>query len=199
MKSAAQSGILSLICIALWSLLMCSAAPLPESSGDPELIQFKWKNKEFVARMKSEISDLKESMRTDFSLGTDDQFLFMQDFLSIEQVDHSHCQKATCDLGNCFKQLRAGLHTYYGYLSHIKQILPNYTNRVSSLQLDTSNLSTNIQLQFEESSLPVVTYPQAENQSNIFQAQREIGSYLVLRKFMLFMDVITRALNHCIV
>ncbi|XP_042332461.1 myelomonocytic growth factor-like isoform X2 [Sceloporus undulatus] len=178
---------------------MCSAAPITESSGDPELIQFKWKNKEFVARMKVEIADLKELMHTDLNLGADNQLLFMQGFLGIGQVDHSHCQVATCNMGGCFKQLQAGLQTYYGYLSHIKQILPKYANRLSALQLDTSNLSTNIQLQMEESSLPVVTYPQTENQPTFLQVQREIGSYLVLRKFMMFMDIITRALNHCIV
>ncbi|KAH0626870.1 hypothetical protein JD844_002141, partial [Phrynosoma platyrhinos] len=192
-------GILSLIYIALWQLLMCAAVPITESSGDPDLIQFKWKNKEFVARMKVEITDLKELMRTDLNLGTDNQLLFMQGFLGIEQVDHSHCQIATCNMGGCFKQLRVGLQTYYGYLSHIKQILPKYADRLASLQLDTSNLATNIQLQMEESSLPVVTYPQTENQPTFLQVQREIGSYLVLRKFMMFMDIITRALNHCIV
>ncbi|XP_020661538.2 granulocyte colony-stimulating factor [Pogona vitticeps] len=194
--NSAQSGLLFIISSALW-LLLCSAAPLPEFSGDPGFQQFIRKNQEFVTKIRNEVSEMKELVRDEFKLGSDAELLLVQGLLGIEQVDHSHCWKQTCDMEGCFNQIRAGLHTYYGYLSHISHILPNQANRVASLQLDSSNLSTNIQQQMQESGLSAVTYPQPESQPTFVQTQREIGSYLVLRNFLKFMDITYRALRHC--
>ncbi|KAJ7313577.1 hypothetical protein JRQ81_005084 [Phrynocephalus forsythii] len=144
--NSAQNGLLLVISIAL-RLLMCCGVPLPEFSGDPGFQQFIRKNQEFVTKIKHEVSEMKDLVHDEFSLGSDGELLLVQGLLGIEQVDHSHCRKQTCDMEGCFNQIRAGLHTYYGYLTHISQILPNHANRVASLQLDSSNLSTNIQQQ----------------------------------------------------
>ncbi|XP_062994024.1 myelomonocytic growth factor-like [Elgaria multicarinata webbii] len=161
-----------------------------------EFQQFVRKNQEFVSRIMSDISALKNLVHKDFRLGNDNELLIVQGILAIQQVDLSHCQKNLFDTEVCFNEIQAGLHTYNAYLSYIGQILPRYAQQVASLQLDISNLSTNIQHQMEESGLTVVTYPQAENQLSFVETQREIGSYLVLRNLQTFMEVTSRALRH---
>ncbi|XP_063158127.1 myelomonocytic growth factor-like [Candoia aspera] len=191
-----RGGGLLLVSIALcW--LTCLAAPATEFSGDPGLQHFVWKNKQFVSRIKSDIVALNELVRKAFSLGNDRELMMMQKILGIEQVDVSHCPQDLCDMEGCFNQIRAGLQTYSGYLSYVSQILTTYTDQVANIQVDVSNLSTNIQQQMEESSLTSVVYPQAENEPKFVKIQREVGSYLVLRSLQKFMDRIFRALRHC--
>ncbi|XP_039215050.1 myelomonocytic growth factor-like isoform X2 [Crotalus tigris] len=180
--SSTRSGLL-LVSIAL-SWLMCSAAPHAEFSGDPGLHQFVSKNKEFVIRIKTDLLALNELVRKAFSFGSNRELITIEKLLGIQQVNISHCQQDPCDMERCFNQVQAGLQTYSGYLSYIHQILVTYADQVHGIQLDISNLSHNIQ-------------QQAENEPKFVEVQREIGSYLVLRKLQLFMDMIFRALRHC--
>ncbi|XP_044303132.1 granulocyte colony-stimulating factor [Varanus komodoensis] len=194
--NSALSGILSLISVALWSRL-CSAVPLAEFSGDPGFQEFIRKNREFVYKIKSDVTALKNLVHKDFKLGSDDELSMVQGILGINQVDHSHCPKNPCDTEGCFNQIQTGLHTYHAYLSYIAQILPSYAGQVAALQLENTNLSSNIQLQMEESGMSTVTYPQAENQLSFPETQRVMGSYLVLRNLQKFMEMTFRALRHC--
>ncbi|XP_058037532.1 myelomonocytic growth factor-like isoform X1 [Ahaetulla prasina] len=193
--SSTRSGLL-LVSIAL-SWLMCLAAPHAEFSGDPGLHQFVSKNKEFAIRIKADLLVLNGLVRKAFSFGSNRELITIEKLLGIQQVNISHCQQDPCDMERCFNQIQAGLQTYSGYLSYIRQILTTYSDQVFNIQLDISNLSHNIQQQMEESSLTSVVYPQAENEPKFLEVQREIGSYLVLCKLQIFMDMIFRALRHC--
>ncbi|XP_025022516.1 myelomonocytic growth factor-like [Python bivittatus] len=189
-------SVLLLVSIALcW--LTCLAAPQAEFSGDPGLQQFVRKNKQFITGIKADIVALNGLVRKAFGLGSDTELMLIQKILGVEEADVSHCRQDPCDMEGCFNQILAGLQTYSGYLSHVSQILTTYTDRVVNVQLDVSNLSSNIQRQMEESSLTSVVYPQAESVPKFVEVQREIGSYLVLRNLQKFMDEIFRALRHC--
>ncbi|XP_048373620.1 myelomonocytic growth factor-like [Sphaerodactylus townsendi] len=178
---------------------MSASAPLPESSGDPELHQFVQKNREFVFRIKQDVSNIRKLMRKEFKLGSDDELILIQELLAIPKVDLSQCHTDPCDTAGCFNQIRAGLHTYHGYFSHIKEILPNFASHMDVLQVDVSNLSSNLQRQMQESGMTVVAYPQVEGQArpSFLQNEMQIGSYLVLRHFQKFLEMTLRALRHC--
>nr|XP_056719437.1 myelomonocytic growth factor-like [Euleptes europaea] len=191
-------SVLSLLSIAL-SWAMSASAPLPESSGDPELHQFIQKNREFVFRIKEDVAKIRKLMRKEFKLGSDDELMLMQEFLAIPQVDLSQCHSDPCDMAGCFNQIRAGLHTYHGYFAHIKEILPSFAAQMEGLQVDVSNLSSNLQQQMQESGMTVVAYPHLEGQAlpSFLQSERQVGSYLVLRHFQKFLEMTLRALRHC--
>ncbi|XP_077171272.1 granulocyte colony-stimulating factor isoform X2 [Paroedura picta] len=178
---------------------MSASAPLPESSGDPELLQFVQKNREFVLRIKEDATRTRKLMRKEFKLGNDDELMLMQELLGISQVDLSLCRTDPCDMAGCFNQIRTGLHTYHGYFSHIKEILPSFTSHIESLQVDISNLSSNLQQQMQESGLAVVAYPTVENPTrpSFLESEKQIGSYLALRNFEKFLEMTFRALRHC--
>ncbi|XP_054850736.1 granulocyte colony-stimulating factor isoform X2 [Eublepharis macularius] len=178
---------------------MSASAPLPEYSGDPELNHFIHKNREFAFRIKKDVAKIRELMRKAFNIISDSELMLMQEFLGIPQVDLSLCHADPCDMAGCFNQIRAGLHTYHGYFSHIKEILPSFAGHMGSLQVDVSNLSSNLQQQMQERGLTVVTYPQMESQDlpSFLQKEREIGSYLALGKFQKFLEMTLRALRHC--
>ncbi|KAL7977081.1 hypothetical protein Chor_009030 [Crotalus horridus] len=186
--SSTRSGLL-LVSIAL-SWLMCSAAPHAEFSGDPGLHQFVSKNKEFVIRIKTDLLALNELVRKAFSFGSNRELITIEKLLGIQQVNISYCQQDPCDMMlDNLGISNISREEYYKIVT--------YADQVHGIQLDISNLSHNIQQQMEESSLTSVIYPQAENEPKFVEVQREIGSYLVLRKLQLFMDMIFRALRHC--
>ncbi|XP_034956911.2 myelomonocytic growth factor-like [Zootoca vivipara] len=183
--SSERSVIFPLISIALW-WWVCSATPLPETV----LNQL-----EFVLRIRRDVANMKNDLRTEFKLGSEYELQLVQEILRIEQVDYSHCRKDLCNKEDCFNQIQAGLSTYLHSLSHVAQMLPSFSERVTDLQLDLSNLSSNIQHQILESVATTVTYPQGETLD--LQNQRAIGSYLVVRNLENFMKSIARALRHC--
>ncbi|XP_028559913.2 granulocyte colony-stimulating factor isoform X1 [Podarcis muralis] len=189
--STERSVIFPLISIALWGL-MCSATPLPETSGYPDSVL---DNLEFVLRIRKDVAKMKNDLRKEFRLGSDNELQLVQEILRIEQVDYSHCRKDLCNKEDCFNQIQTGLSTYQHSLSHVAQILPSFSERVTGLQLDLSNLSTNIHRQILESVVTAVTFPQGETLD--LQNQRAIGSYLVVRNLEKFMEAIARALRHC--
>ncbi|XP_034992045.2 myelomonocytic growth factor-like [Zootoca vivipara] len=189
--SSERSVIFPLISIALW-WWMCSATPLPETSGYPDSVLG---NLEFVLRIRKDVAKTKNDLRKEFRIGSDNELQLVQEILRIEQVDYSHCRKELCNKEDCFNQIQAGLSTYLHSLSHVAQMLPSFSKRVTDLQLDLSNLSTNIQWQILESVATTVTYPQGETLD--LQNQRAIGSYLVIRNLEKFTEAIARALRHC--
>ncbi|XP_015279009.1 PREDICTED: myelomonocytic growth factor-like [Gekko japonicus] len=191
-------SIFSLLTIAL-SWTMSASAPLPESSGDPELLQFVQKNREFVLRIKQDVSRVRKLMQKEFKIHSDDELMLMREMLDISQMDLSLCRTDPCDLAGCFNQIRTGLQTYHGYFSRIKELLPNFAGHVDGLQVDVSNLSSNLQQQMQENGLTVVAYPQTESQANpsFLESEKEAGSYLVLRNFERFLEMTFRALRHC--
>uniref|UniRef100_A0A8D0BP07 Colony stimulating factor 3 n=1 Tax=Salvator merianae TaxID=96440 RepID=A0A8D0BP07_SALMN len=188
-----RSQILSLIGFALW-WIMCSAAPLPDFSGDSGFQQFVHKNREFVTKIKGDVSTIKNLLSQAFKFD-DSQLLMAQQFLNIKPMDHSLCRKESCDVEGCFSQIQIGLENYRQALSLISEILPDYADQLSSLQADILNLSINIRDQMETIGITLVTYPTAEN--IVLQNQREIGSYLILHNLQKFMEAIYRALRHC--
>lgn len=191
---SAHCSILSLIPSALW-LLTCSAAPLMEFSGDQGFQQFLRKNEEFARTIKSDVVEMKEHICKEFKIGHDDELQLVRNVLAIPRVTLS-CNP--CNVEDCFNQIQAGLHIYHGYLARIAEVLPSYANQVTSLQLDVSNLSTNIKQQMEESGLPTVSYPQEETHvlPNL-EGQKEVGSYIILDNFKGFLEMTIRALRHC--
>ncbi|XP_066487120.1 granulocyte colony-stimulating factor [Tiliqua scincoides] len=193
---SARSGILSLISSALWWVI-CSAAPLMEFSGDPGFQQFLRKNEEFALKINSDVVAMKDRMREEFKLGNDSELQLLREILAIQQVT-LNCHSSLCNVEDCFNQIWTGLQTYKSYLIRVAEVLPSYANQVTSLQLDVSNLSANIQQQMEESGLPTVSYPQAETKvlPNL-ESQKQIGSYIILNYFKGFLEMTIRALRHC--
>ncbi|XP_034957970.1 myelomonocytic growth factor-like [Zootoca vivipara] len=183
--SSERSVIFPLVSIALW-WWVCSATPLPEIA----LNQL-----EFVHRIRRDVANMKNDLRTEFKIGSDNELQLMQQILRIEQVDYSHCQNDLCNKEDCFNQIQAGLSTYLHTLSQVAQVLPIFSQRVNDLKLDLSNLSSNIQHQILENEGTTVTYPQGETLG--LQNQRAIGSYLVVRNLENFMEAIAQALWHC--
>ncbi|XP_060111535.1 myelomonocytic growth factor-like [Heteronotia binoei] len=192
------ASVLSLFAVVL-SWAMSASVPLPESSGDPELLQFVQKNREFVLRIKEDVVRTRKLMRKEFKLGSDNELMLMQELLDIPQADLSLCRTEPCDMAGCFNQIRTGLHTYHGYFSHIKEILPSFASHMNGLQADVTNLSANLQQQMQESGLTIVAYPQTEGQAHpsFLQSEKQIGSYLLLRNFERFLEMTFRALRHC--
>ncbi|KAJ6660614.1 hypothetical protein lerEdw1_017611 [Lerista edwardsae] len=188
---SARSEIISLISSALW--LMCSAAPLMEYSGDQGFLR---KNEEFAHKIKSDVVAMKERLRADFSIGPDNELQLIRELLAIPQVP-LNCHSNPCNVGDCFNQIRAGLHTYEGYLSQIAEVLPSYADRVRLLWLDVCNLSANIQQQMEETGLPTVTYPQANQVLTTLGDQKQVGSYIILDYLKGFLEMTIRTLRHC--
>ncbi|KAJ6660613.1 hypothetical protein lerEdw1_017610 [Lerista edwardsae] len=186
---SARSEILSLmISSALW--MMCSAAPLTYSR-DKEFFR---KKAEFTLQIGRDVVAMKKHLRAEFSIGPNKELQLMKERLKILIPIDCH---SICNGGDCFNQIRAGLHTYEGYLSQIADALPSYADRVQLLQLGVRNLSTSIQPQMEETGLPTVTYPQANQVLTKLGDKKQVGSYIILDYLQGFLEMIIWVLRHC--
>ncbi|KAJ6660627.1 hypothetical protein lerEdw1_017624 [Lerista edwardsae] len=195
---SARSEILSLISSALW--MMCLAVPLMAYSGDPRFFS---KNMEFAHKIRSDVVAMKERLHAKFRIVRIQNSVFSNELQLMRElvaIPSLNCDSDPCNLEDCFNQIRAGLHTYEGYLSQIADALPSYADRVRLLRLDVWNLSANIQQQMEETGLPTVTYPQANQVLTKLGNQNwkdVVRSYIILDDLKEFLEMTIRALRHC--
>uniref|UniRef100_A0A7M4E3K4 Colony stimulating factor 3 n=1 Tax=Crocodylus porosus TaxID=8502 RepID=A0A7M4E3K4_CROPO len=194
----------------LLSTLLClkyivlHAAPLSEFSGDQGFQLFLQKNLEFTRKIKMDVENMRQHMCDNFQLCKEEELMLVKQNLNIFQPSLNQCLSKPFQVDVCFSQIREGLQTYHGYLFTIAQLLPSHSTQVEGLQLDTSNLSTNIQQQIEALGLNMgmVTYPKEEGQGTLLtfssQFYQQAGGYIILANFQLFLDLAYRVLRHLI-
>ncbi|XP_074972643.1 granulocyte colony-stimulating factor [Phalacrocorax aristotelis] len=179
-----------------WAL---HGAPLAELSGDQDFQLFLQKNLEFTRKIKGDVAALQDAVCKTFQLCKEEELLLVRQDLGIAQVPLEKCHSRTFQVEACFSQIRDGLRTYHGSLAVVLELLPGHTGTVETLQLDTANLSSNIQQQMEDLGLATVTYP-TESQGPLpaFSShfQQQVGGFFILANFQRFLETAYRALRH---
>ncbi|NXY25588.1 MGF factor, partial [Atrichornis clamosus] len=190
-------GLALLLCVLLWRAL--HGAPLPELSGDQDFQLFLQRNLEFTRKIRGDAAALQHVVCDTFQLCNEDELLLVRQDLDITQVPLEQCHSRTFQAETCFSQIRAGLRVYHSSLSTIRELLPGHAELVETLQLDTANLSSNIQQQMEDLGLATVTYP-TENQEPLptFSSHfhHQVGGFFILANFQRFLETAYRALRH---
>ncbi|NXC34584.1 MGF factor, partial [Campylorhamphus procurvoides] len=179
-----------------WAL---HGAPLPDFSGDQDFQLFLQKNLEFTGKIRGDVAALQSVVCDTFQLCKEEELLLVWQDLAILQVPLEQCHSRSFQAETCLNQIRAGLHIYQGSLAAVRDLLPNHAGLVETLQLDTANLSSNIQQQMEDLGLATVTYP-TENPDPLptFSSHfhHQVGGFFILANFQRFLETAYRALRH---
>ncbi|KAM6108005.1 granulocyte colony-stimulating factor [Pterocles gutturalis] len=182
---------------ARWRVL--DGAPLAELSGDQDFQLFLHKNLEFTRKIRGDVAALQRAVCDMFQLCTEDELLLVRQDLGLAPVPLEQCHGRAFQAEACFSQIRAGLRTYHGSLATIRELLPEQTALVETLQLDAANLSSNIQQQMEDLGLATVTFP-AEDQGPLpafsSRFQQQVGGFFILANFQRFLETAYRVLRH---
>ncbi|NXE95649.1 MGF factor, partial [Menura novaehollandiae] len=190
-------GLALLLGVLLWRVL--HGAPLAELSGDQDFQLFLQRNLEFTRKIRGDVAELQLVVCDTFQLCNEDELLLVRQDLDIAQVPLEQCHRRTFQAETCFNQIRAGLRIYHNSLATIRELLPGHAGLVETLQLDTANLSSNIQQQMEDLGLATVTYP-TENQEPLptFSSHfhHQVGGFFILANFQRFLETAYRALRH---
>uniref|UniRef100_A0A8C3FAF4 Colony stimulating factor 3 n=1 Tax=Chrysemys picta bellii TaxID=8478 RepID=A0A8C3FAF4_CHRPI len=179
---------------------MLHAAPLAEFSGDQDFQQFLQKDLEYIRKIKGDVAQVQELVCTTLQLCNEEELMLVKQKLGISQAPLDQCHSKTFQ-DACFSQIRDGLQIYHGHLALLLQLLPAHSSLVDALQLDVSNLSTNIQQQMEDlGGLNTVTYPKAEGQDTLpslsSDFDKQAGGFIILANFKRFLETSLRALRH---
>ncbi|NXX86887.1 MGF factor, partial [Urocolius indicus] len=196
-----SSGTLSLLLGTLlwapWRVL--HGAPLAELSGDQDFQLFLHKNLEFTRKIKGDVAALQRVVCDTFQLCKEEELLLVQQSLGITQAPLERCHGRAFQPESCFSQIRDGLRAYHSSLTAVAELLPEQASLVETLQLDTANLSSNIQQQVEDLGLTTVTYP-TEDQSPLptfpSSFHHQVGCFVILANFQRFLETAYRALRH---
>ncbi|XP_051496231.1 granulocyte colony-stimulating factor [Apus apus] len=190
-------GLALLLGALLWQAL--DGAPLAELSGDQDFQLFLHKNLEFTRKIKGDVAVLQQAVCDTFQLCKEEELLLVQQDLGITRAPLEQCHSRTFQADACFSQIRAGLRAYRGSLAAVLELLPGQAGLVETLQLDTANLSSNIQQQMEDLGLATVTYP-AEDRGPLpaFSSDfhHQVGGFFILANFQRFLETAYRALRH---
>ncbi|NXK87479.1 MGF factor, partial [Formicarius rufipectus] len=179
-----------------WAL---HGAPLPELSGDQDFQLFLQRNLEFTGKIRGDVATLQRLVCDTFQLCKEEELLLVRQDMNIAQVALEQCHSRSFQAETCLNQIRAGLHIYQGSLAAVWDLLPGHAGLVETLQLDTANLSSNIQQQMEDLGLVTVTYP-TENPDPLptFSSHfhHQVGGFFILANFQRFLETAYRALRH---
>ncbi|NXG62846.1 MGF factor, partial [Hemiprocne comata] len=178
-----SGGLALLLGALLWRAL--DGAPLAELSGDQDFQLFLHKSLEFTRKIKGDVAVLQQAVCDTFQLCKEEELLLVRQDLGITQTPLEQCHSRTFQADACFSQIRAGLRAYHGSLTAVLELLPGQAGLVETLQLDTANLSSNIQQQ-DWGSLPAF--------SSHFHHQ--VGGFFILANFQRFLETAYRALRH---
>ncbi|XP_008503985.1 granulocyte colony-stimulating factor [Calypte anna] len=188
---------LLLLGVLLWRAL--DGAPLGELSGDQDFQLFLHKNLEFTRKIKGDVAMLQQVVCDTFQLCKEEELLLVRQDLGITQTPLEQCHSRTFQAEVCLSQLRDGLRAYHSSLAAILELLPEHAGLVEALQLDTANLSSNIQQQMEDLGLATVTYPTKDQGSlSAFSSHfhHQVGGFFILANFQRFLETAYRALRH---
>ncbi|XP_071584362.1 granulocyte colony-stimulating factor [Heliangelus exortis] len=190
-------GLTLLLGVLLWRAL--DGAPLGELSGDQDFQLFLHKNLEFTRKIKGDVAVLQQVVCNTFQLCKEEELLLVRQDLGITQTSLEQCHGRTFQAEVCLSQLRDGLRAYHSSLAAILELLPEHARLVETLQLDTANLSSNIQQQMEDLGLATVTYPtKDQGPLSAFSSHfhQQVGGFFILANFQRFLETAYRALRH---
>ncbi|OXB63667.1 hypothetical protein ASZ78_008982 [Callipepla squamata] len=192
-----QALALAAVLSAAWRAL--HGAPVAELSGDHDFQLFLHKNLEFTRKIRGDVAALQRVVCDTFQLCAEEELRLVQQDLPLTQPRLEQCHSRGFQAEVCFGQIHAGLRAYQGSLGAVLLLLPEHTALVETLQLDTANLSSNIQQQMEDLGLDAVT-PPAEQRSPppAFSSrfQQQVGGFFILANFQRFLETAYRALRH---
>ncbi|XP_020921843.1 granulocyte colony-stimulating factor isoform X1 [Sus scrofa] len=117
--------------------------------------------------------------------------------LGLPQASLSSCSSQALQLTGCLNQLHGGLVLYQGLLQALAGISPELAPALDILQLDVTDLATNIWLQMEDLRMAPASLPTQGTVPTFTSAfQRRAGGVLVVSQLQSFLELAYRVLRY---
>ncbi|NP_999007.1 granulocyte colony-stimulating factor precursor [Sus scrofa] len=179
--------------IALW--MVPEAAPLSPASSLPQ--SFLLKCLEQVRKIQADGAELQERLCATHKLCHPQELVLLGHSLGLPQASLSSCSSQALQLTGCLNQLHGGLVLYQGLLQALAGISPELAPRLDILQLDVTDLATNIWLQMEDLRMAPASLPTQGTVPTFTSAfQRRAGGVLVVSQLQSFLELAYRVLRY---
>nr|O02837.2 RecName: Full=Granulocyte colony-stimulating factor; Short=G-CSF; Flags: Precursor [Sus scrofa]AAB70700.1 granulocyte-colony stimulating factor [Sus scrofa]AAB70701.1 granulocyte-colony stimulating factor [Sus scrofa] len=179
--------------IALW--MVPEAAPLSPASSLPQ--SFLLKCLEQVRKIQADGAELQERLCATHKLCHPQELVLLGHSLGLPQASLSSCSSQALQLTGCLNQLHGGLVLYQGLLQALAGISPELAPALDILQLDVTDLATNIWLQMEDLRMAPASLPTQGTVPTFTSAfQRRAGGVLVVSQLQSFLELAYRVLRY---
>ncbi|XP_047614458.1 granulocyte colony-stimulating factor [Phacochoerus africanus] len=179
--------------IALW--MVPEATPLSPASSLPQ--SFLLKCLEQVRKIQADGAELQERLCATHKLCHPQELVLLGHSLGLPQASLSSCSSQALQLTGCLNQLHGGLVLYQGLLQALAGISPELAPALDILQLDVTDLATNIWLQMEDLRMAPASLPTQGTVPTFTSAfQRRAGGVLVVSQLQSFLELAYRVLRY---
>ncbi|KAF6298336.1 colony stimulating factor 3 [Rhinolophus ferrumequinum] len=178
---------------ALWTVQ--DASPLGPASNLPQ--SFLLKCLEQVRKIQADDVMLQERLCATHKLCHPEELVLLGHSLGITQAPLSSCSSQALQLAGCLRQLHDGLSLYQGLLQALAGISPDLASTLDMLQLDITDLATNIWQQMEDlGTAPARQATQGTMPIFTSAFQRRAGGVLVASNLQSFLELAYRVLRY---
>ncbi|XP_043910971.1 myelomonocytic growth factor-like [Protopterus annectens] len=181
-------------------LLLCTllkAAPVPESSGeaeviigDPDFQKFLSDNLELSDKM-YKLAAAEQNVTCPFC--KDEQLVLFKEQLNISFPHLEECLSRTFQLFPCLDKVDIGLKFYHVLLANATAS----ASKTAEIVTDISNLSANIRQQMTLLGITMVMYPNTDLSTLTLSPTEDMSivKYIILSNFRAFLETVMRALQ----
>ncbi|KAM5212312.1 granulocyte colony-stimulating factor [Hipposideros larvatus] len=178
---------------ALWTVQ--EATPLGPASNLPQ--SFLLKCLEQVRKIQADDVVLQERLCDIHKLCHPEELVLLGHSLGIPQAPLSSCSSQALQLTGCLRQLHSGLSLYQGLLQALAGISPELAPTLETLQLDITDLATNIWQQMEDLGVaPAVRATQGTMPVFTSAFQRRAAGVLVASNLQSSLELAYRVLRY---
>ncbi|XP_019494131.1 PREDICTED: granulocyte colony-stimulating factor isoform X2 [Hipposideros armiger] len=178
---------------ALWTVQ--EATPLGPASNLPQ--SFLLKCLEQVRKIQADDVVLQERLCDIHKLCHPEELVLLGHSLGIPQAPLSSCSSQALQLTGCLRQLHSGLSLYQGLLQALAGISPELAPTLDTLQLDITDLATNIWQQMEDLGVaPAVRATQGTMPVFTSAFQRRAAGVLVASNLQSSLELAYRVLRY---
>uniref|UniRef100_A0A8C0QRP0 Interleukin-6 n=1 Tax=Chelonoidis abingdonii TaxID=106734 RepID=A0A8C0QRP0_CHEAB len=196
---------------ALTLLLGTRAVPLPDSSGEEELVDAL----DSLARssllsdceslawlLHSKAANLKDEMCEKFTVCDNSMEMLAQNNLNLPKItEEDGCLLSGFNEEKCLRGISSGLFTFQTYLEYVRETFISEKQKVESIYYGTKHLANTVRQMMKNPDAVIV--PDPATQSTLFEKLKsnkkwieKISTHLILRDFTSFMEKTVRAVRY---